>query len=210
MSGLLLLLTLVYGTPAWAQANARAVLTVPAAGTFQGGGEFTGTISINRFELDRTGTKVVAVGFVSGVLTRANRALGTAVAGEVPWPVAVRYGGIVVARGPRSEQAIPTLASMRERASARFMLAQASTCQVLDVALGPISVNLLGANVALGAVSLSLNGTSGTPLGDLICSASDFLSTVAGVVNLLNGVLGLVTGLLGGLTGGLGGALPMP
>jgi hypothetical protein len=208
--GLVLLLLLVHVMPASAQATgAHPILTLPAAGTFQGGGEFTGTISINRFE--QRGARVVAVGFVSGVLTRANRTLGTAVAGEIVWPVAVRSGGIAVARGPRSERATPTLVVLRpEPASARFMGAQATTCQVLDVVLGPINVDLLGAQVALGAVSLSIDGQSGTPLGDLICAASDLVGRVADVVNLLNSLLGLVIGLLGGLAGGLGGAVPMP
>ena len=48
-------------------------------------------------------------------------------------------------------------------------------------------------------------GAAGTPLGDLVCAASDLLGNVAGVVNLLNSLLGVVTGLLGGLTGGLAG-----
>jgi hypothetical protein len=199
VSTLVLLLTLAYVMPVSAEtAGANPVLKVPAAGTFQGGGDFAGTISINRFE--QRGAQVVAVGFVSGVLTRANRTLGTAVAGEVVWPVAVRSGGIAIARGPQSQRGTPTLVALRP-APAGVMLAQATTCQVLDVALGPINVNLLGAQVALGAVSLSINGQSGTPVGDLICAASDLLGNVAGVVNLLNSLLGLVTGLLGGLTG---------
>ena len=50
----------------------------------------------------------------------------------------------------------------------------------------------------------------GTPLGDLVCAASDLLGNVAAIVNLLNSILGLVTGLLGGLTGGIGGIIPAP
>jgi hypothetical protein len=84
---------------------------------------------------------------------------------------------------------------------------QAETCPVLNVALGPHTVDLLGFQVALSAVTLDLTGVVGTPLGDLVCAASDLLSNVAGLVNLLNSILGLVTGLLGGLTGGLGGAI---
>jgi len=84
--------------------------------------------------------------------------------------------------------------------------AQAQSCSVLSVSLAPIDVNLLGTDVALGAVNLDLTGQSG-PLGDLVCAASDLLGNVAGLVNLLNSVLGLLTGLLGGLTGGLGGVI---
>src|SRR5438105_15561037 len=72
-----------------------AVLTLPATGTFELGGEFTGTISINRFE--QRGDQVVAVGVVAGVLTQGGRKLGTAVVGEVAWPVALRSGGQLIA-----------------------------------------------------------------------------------------------------------------
>jgi hypothetical protein len=71
-----------------------------------------------------------------------------------------------------------------------------------------VNVDLLGFQVALSAVTLNLSGTQGTPLGDLVCAASDLLGNVAGLVNLLNSILGLLTGLLGGLTGGLGGLVP--
>jgi hypothetical protein len=204
------LLSLALVVPASGQTNAHPVLTVPATGTFHGGGNFSGTISINRFE--QRDTKVVAIGFVSGVLTRANQSLGTAVAGEIAWPVAIKSGGMIVARGPQRAKAVATLAAFRPEPAAtpRFILAQSTPpCPVLDVALGPVTVNLLGAQVALGAVSFDLSGQTG-PLGDLVCAASDLLGNVAGVVNLLNSVLGLVTGLVGGLTGGLGGVVPMP
>ena len=92
-------------------------------------------------------------------------------------------------------------------ATTAFLRVQAETCPVLNVALGPHTVDLLGFQVALSAVTLDLTGVVGTPLGDLVCAASDLLGNVAGLVNLLNSILGLVTGLLGGLTGGLGGAI---
>jgi hypothetical protein len=206
----ILLSSIMYPTGAAAQApGPRPVLTVPVVGTFQGGGDFNGTISVNRFE--QRGAQVVAVGFVSGVLTRANHTRGTAVAGEMAWPVVVRSGGTSLARGFAPEKAVPMLVAYRPEPTApRFLLAQSTPpCPVLDIALGPITVNLLGAQVALSAVSFSLSGQTG-PLGDLVCAASDLLGNVAGVVNLLNSVLGLVTGLLGGLTGGLGGAVPVP
>jgi hypothetical protein len=202
----LVLLAVVYALPATAQTNPKAVLSLPVTGSFHGGGDFTGTISINRFEV--RDAHVMAIGFVSGVLTRGNRTLGTAVTGEVAWPVAVKTGGIDLAQGRELTRPPATLIAFMRPSSPRLMLAQSTPpCPVLDVALGAINVNLLGAQVALPPISLSLSGQTG-PLGDLICSASDLLGNVAGVVNLLNSILGLVTGLLGGLTGGLGGVVP--
>ena len=42
----------------------QGVLTVPTAGTFAADGQFTGTISINRFE--RRGNDIIAIGMVAG------------------------------------------------------------------------------------------------------------------------------------------------
>src|SRR5687767_2974150 len=69
-----------------AKASSRAV-TLPVAGTFEGGGAFTGTATVNRFE--QHGNQIVAIGLVTGVLSRAGLTLGSAVVGEVTWPVAV-------------------------------------------------------------------------------------------------------------------------
>jgi hypothetical protein len=200
-------LTVITGIPTAAQQPIPSrALTLPVVGTFHGGGDFKGTITINRFAQD--GNEIVAIGFVSGVLSRGSRTLGTAVAGQMAWPVAVRSGGQLLTSGPAPSSSgfVRTAAwSPPARTSGRFMLVQAQSCPVLDVSLGPVSVNLLGFQVALSAVTLNLAGASGTPLGDLVCAVSSLLGNVAGLVNLLNSVLGLLTGLLGGLTGGLGG-----
>jgi hypothetical protein len=211
--GVVVMLTSVIASvPEAAQkARAQTVLTMPATGTFALGGEFRGTISINRFE--RRGNEIVAVGFVAGVLSRGSNVLGSTVAGEVAWPVRVSSGGVVGAsnRAPAQRGGQVIRAKWSPEASPvtpAFLPVQAAeTCPVLNVALGPHTVDLLGFQVALSAVTLDLTGVVGTPLGDLVCSASDLLGNVAGLVNLLNSILGLVTGLLGGLTGGLGGAI---
>jgi hypothetical protein len=119
---------------------------------------------------------------------------------------------MAVASGP--EQARPMLTRVawasNVASGGAFLRVQAESCAVLNVALGPNTVDLLGFRVALSGVTLDLAGARGTPVGELVCAASDLLGNVAGLVNLLNSILGLVTGLLGGLTGGLGGALPVP
>ena len=195
--------------PASAQSSAapRAV-TLQVEGTSSRGGEFAGTVTINRFE--QRGTRLVAVGFVQGVLRRGGRAVGTALAGEVRWPVVLRSGGVVSVNGgvPEAPRLRTVASSTSAAAGAGPIPVQAETCQVLDIALGPNTINLLGLQISLSPVVLSLNGAVGTPLGDLVCSVSDLLGNVAALVDVLNGILGLLTGLLGGLTGGLGGALP--
>jgi hypothetical protein len=206
----MMVLTVVGETPARAQPTATPTgLRLPVSGTIAKGGEFTGTISINRFE--QRDNQIVAVGFVSGVLSRGGRTLGTAVAGEVTWPVVLKSGGQLIAYryAPGTARPMQIAWSPGGRPAFSILRVQAQSCQVLDIALGPINVDILGFQVALSAVTFSLTGGTG-PLGDLVCAVSDLLGNVAGLVNLLNSILGLLTGLLGGLTGGLGGAIPMP
>jgi hypothetical protein len=201
-AGLLAALVITSGVAANAQTP--AALRLPVTGMFRGGGTFTGTASINGFVQD--GNEIVAVGFVSGTLSRGAHSLGTAVVGQVRWPVRVRSGGLGFAADRSMGPATPVrIAWHGHQPAPRFLLVQAENCPVLNVSLGAITVDLLGAQVALSPVTLDLTGVSGTPLGDLVCSVSDLLGNVAAVVNLLNSILGLLTGLLGGLTGGIGG-----
>jgi hypothetical protein len=183
-----------------------SVLTLPITGTFAANGSFSGTITINRFEVGADNT-IAAVGFVSGTLTRNHRTLGTAFAGEVSWQVAVRAGGGVAGvrgRAPSDSKLRAIAWSKKTSGSPGIMRAQdPGSCPVLEIALGPNNVDLLGIDVALTGISLNLTGERGTALGDLVCAASGLLGQVAALVEVLNGLLGLVTGLLGGLTGGL-------
>ncbi len=198
-------------TPASAQgSNARGAVTLQVAGTSSRGGEFNGTITISRFELDRSGRKIVAVGVVQGVLRRGGRAVGTVLVGEERWPVTLLSGGTVLARG--GVAGAPLLRSVSSSSHAARgagpIPVQVDVCQVLDIVLGANTINVLGVQIALGPAVLSLAGETGTALGGLVCSVSDLVGNVAGLVDLVNSILGLLTGLLGGLTGGLGGALP--
>lgn len=197
-------LVLAGGIPDTAQAATQPALTLQVAGTFAKGGDFTGTLTINKFE--QRDDQIVAIGFVQGTLRRGNHVVGTALAGEVAWPVGVRAGGVVLTSRP--SPAVPELvrASWSTEASPRFRVipVQAEGCTLVRISLGATNVNLLGFDVSLEPVGLTLTGESGTPLGDLVCAAADLLGNLAGLVNLLNNILGLLTGLLGGLTGGLG------
>jgi hypothetical protein len=181
---------------------------LPATGTFAKGGSFRGTISVNRFEQD--GEKIVAVGMVAGVLSRGTRSLGTAVVGEVKWTVSVRVGGteLATSRTPKGT-AGPTPAVWSPGGGSTFLLRSvrqpAESCPVVDVVLGPFTVDVLGTPLVIDPITVNLTGTPGTPFGDLVCEASELVSNVAAVIGVLNGLLSLLTTLLGGLTGGLGG-----
>lgn len=188
--------------------SASAAVTLPASGSFARGGEFAGTITINRFE--QRGNQIVAVGLVRGVLSRGGQTLGSAVVGEVTWPVSVRVGGQVLASAPARGGAQLRPASYAAEAPPPAAVLTQEGCQVVNIALGPHIIDVLGIQLTLDPVAINLTGVAGTALGDLVCAVVDLIGNVAGLVNVLNGILGLLTGLLGGLTGGLGGAVPIP
>ena len=108
LAPLVLLLPLCSTLPVAAE-PARPTMTMPVTGSFHGNGTFQGTAAINRFE--QRGNQVVAIGFISGVLTRANHTVGTVVAGEVVWPVATRSGGVLMASRRVLRQTKPSLIS---------------------------------------------------------------------------------------------------
>ena len=132
-----------------------AAVTLPAAGTFAGGGEFTGTITVNRFERTRD-NHIVAVGLVTGVLKRSGQTLGSAVVGQMTWPVAVKVGGVLLAGGSARQPGTPLPVAWSPDARSTFGMrrVQAEACQVVDIALGPVNLDVLGLQVALSPVTV--------------------------------------------------------
>lgn len=164
--------------PAAAQQTAQPAVTLQATGSFANNGSFAGTLTINRFE-QRSG-QIVAIGIVQGTLSRANRVIGTALATEVTWPVRVSAGGQLASA---TSAAGPQIIHVRWPAGDAVSVSRGSSpgagCTPLQVNLGAANVNLLGLQVALDPVGLTLSGTAGSPLGDLVCAASDLLGNVA-------------------------------
>ncbi len=73
-------------------------------------------------------------------------------------------------------------------------LTASGTCQILNLQLGPLDLNLLGLTVHLNQVVLDIAAQSGAGnlLGNLLCAVSHLLdqSNLTAVANLLNQVLG--------------------
>lgn len=72
-----------------------------------------------------------------------------------------------------------------------------TTCQILHLDLGPLSLNLLGLQVNLSEVVLDITAQpgSGNLLGNLLCSVAGLLDNPSGLANLLNQILGILAGL---------------
>lgn len=69
-----------------------------------------------------------------------------------------------------------------------------SSCEILHLDLGPLSLNLLGLQVDLSRVVLDITAQSGAGnlLGNLLCGVANLLNNPGGLANLLNQILGLL------------------
>jgi len=69
-----------------------------------------------------------------------------------------------------------------------------TTCQILHLDLGPLSLNLLGLNIDLSRVVLDITAESGAGnlLGNLLCGVANLLNDPTGLSRLLNSILDIL------------------
>lgn len=177
----LVLATALSAAPASAP---KGAVSVPVGGTFTdalgGTGVFSGTFAIARFEA--RGNQLLANGYLSGTLTdSAGKPLGT-VMKSVSWPVDLSSSGAAALAGER-------------RVSTQ------ATCDVLNLVLGPLHLDLLGLTVDLNQVVLDIAAQtgSGNLLGNLLCAVVSLLDGAGALVdiaNLLNQILDVLSDIL--------------
>ena len=158
--------------PVIAKDNAPPSLQIPVVGTTSSGGTFQGTAVITGFAVD--GKNVVAVGTISGVVNGTQSVVSTFTA-----PVALPAAG---ATAPAVAQA-------------------AAACQILNLVLGPINLNVLGLVISIpNPVVLNITAVpgAGNLLGNLLCQVVNLLNgggALQQVADLLNQILGILNGL---------------
>ena len=66
-----------------------------------------------------------------------------------------------------------------------------TSCQILHLDIGPISLNLLGLQINLSEIVLDITaqGGSGNLLGNLLCAVANLLNNPSQLVNLFNQIL---------------------
>ena len=156
---------------------AATPLTAPVTGSFTdadgGTGSFAGTFAPTEFTA--TDTDVIATGTLTGTLTdAAGTDLGT-VTQTVSTPLD------------------------REASGGAGTLAAAS-CQILDLRLQPLDLDLLGLKVHLDTVHLNITAQTGPGnlLGNLLCAVTGLLDgagALAQIAALLNQILAILNGL---------------
>ena len=74
-----------------------------------------------------------------------------------------------------------------------------ATCQILDLTIGPINLDLLGLVLTTNTIHVNLTAQSGPGqlLGNLLCSVAHLLDqgNLSTLANLLNRILGLLNGI---------------
>jgi hypothetical protein len=82
--------------------------------------------------------------------------------------------------------------------AASALAAADPSCQILDLTLGPLHLDLLGLVVDLNQVHLNITAQSGSGnlLGNLLCSVAHLLDNTGGGASTLSGLLQQLTSLL--------------
>lgn len=151
-------------------------------GTAAHGVKFAGHYNVTRFITTDSG-RTKAVGRLTGTVTRANGNTQHVSKSDVRMlvrPAASSVSALPAAPGTASTSAVG--------------------CEVLDLVLGPLDLNLLGLQVHLDRVHLNITAVpgAGALLGNLLCAVAGLLdssqlgSLGAVLTNLLNALLGIL------------------
>jgi hypothetical protein len=162
------------------QQPAATALTKTVALT--GNKNFKGTYTIDRFAT--RGGKMVAIGTVKGKLRKNGKTKSVRKSG-------VRMPASVVGAGPSQGAQASQLPNIP------------NACQVLNLVLGPINLNLLGLVVRTNQINVRIDAVpgAGNLLGNLLCA-------ITGILNP-SGALGQLTGALNQLTAALNAILAL-
>ena len=155
-------------SPAAAKASP---ITAPVTGTFTnaaGPGTFSGTFTPTKFRVVHG--VLEASGRLTGTLTSANGTSLGSVSRAVTLPVGTGAAGAAAAP---------------------------AACNVLNLVLGPLNLNLLGLVVTLNQVHLNITAVpgAGALLGNLLCDVANLLNSggsLSTISNLLNQILALL------------------
>ena len=153
---------------------------VPIHGHDQNSGKkIWGTMKVKKFR--STGTALEAVGTISGRVVNAS--------------------GTVVDRFEGKRVVMPVEDIGVDDTTSTFdASAQAATCRILRLTLGPLDLDLLGLQIHLNRVVLTIDAQSGPGnlLGNLLCAIAGLLdpgpsgAVLDSIANILNAILGIL------------------
>lgn len=137
---------------------------------------------------------------ITGTFTDASGGAGTFAGTFTPTIFKARNGNLLATgtlTGTLTDSAGSAVGTVTQTVSAPASLALV-TCQVLDLVLGPLHLDLLGLVVDLNQVHLVINAVAGpgSLLGNLLCAITHLLdgtpsaATLAAILNFLLALLG--------------------
>lgn len=159
---------------------------VQVTGVLSDGGNFSGRLTITSLAMNEAG-QLVASGFLKG------KADGKDVNQSFANVVSKLSGSTTTASNSKS---------ISDALLSFFVPpAQAATCNVLFLDLGPLALNLLGLTVDLSQITLDINAVTGAGnlVGNLLCAVVGLLDGVtlnAAVIGIINNILGVISSLL--------------
>jgi hypothetical protein len=180
----LMLATLVVPATAQQQINPKPGVSVPITGNARQGGNLTGTFTILQFVNMGTATnpQLGAVGTLA-----ARTARGDTVVSQIVMPVVAttRAAAATSTGGPTIQQV---------------------ECEILDLVLGPLDLNLAGLEIHLDTVHLLITadptgGLLGSLLSGLLCGGGlggllgDLIGNLEDILAILNNLLAILNGL---------------
>ena len=144
-------------------------LVVPITGTAAGVGAVAGNVAISRFEIQDG--RLMAVGALTATVTDATGNVIRTIVTQVAMPVNNAAGGAAAAA--------------------------VGSCDILNLVLGPLHLDLLGLVIDLNQVVLNITAQTGAGnlLGNLLCAITGLLdagSLGTQLVNLLNQLIGVL------------------
>ena len=169
-------LVLSPAVPASAQNRNTNRLVVPVTGVAAGVGNVAGDFAISRFALQNN--QLVAIGALTATVTDATGQVVRTFTTQVAMPVSKGAASSAASAGAISAAAI-------------------GSCDILNLVLGPLHLDLLGLVIDLNQVVLDITGTTGSGdlLGNLLCTITglfDAGSIGTQLVNLLNQLIGVL------------------
>ena len=113
--------------------------------------------------------------------------------------------GVLTATGTLTGTATDALGTVTEITQSftdiplSLLNADGGKCDILQLDLGPLDLDLLGLVVNLSPISLNVDAVpgAGNLLGNLLCSVAGLLDGPNPLGNVLNNLLGIINGLLG-------------
>jgi hypothetical protein len=160
---------------------------VPVTGTTTTGGTVAGVLDIVRFDVRRDGhtRALYAIGTFTGSITDSAGTVLKSGSEQVALPVDVTRSGS--AGGPSGLRGTSAIAA-----------AQPGACDILNLVLGPLDLNLLGLEVHLNQVLLDIVAQSGAGnlLGNLLCAVAGLLDGASPIGGILNGIAALLNRIL--------------